>query len=228
LRKFGQGVGSLQEIKNGQALSQKDSTQRLADLRSLRLITDDPNTAAGAALTPLGSEALRRWEELGVADDSDRREVVRALAVVRAAGESDGYYGPFGERWKAMLNVASADFWLGKPFATLLATYLNFEDDTGYNPWAVLSAAGIERHPELIDRTVWKKWAADRIQNNAAQEKPQGWARGRLEEILSRVDDDRPVIGQQAFCMALELRRREREDPIRIVSGLLSWSIYIA
>lgn len=227
LRKFGQGVGSLQEIDARRPLSIKDSTQRVADLRALQLIADDPSTPSRAVLTPLGSEVLRRWTALKVADDNDQVEVVRALVVLRVAGDSGAFYGSLQDRWKTLLQTAPADFWLARPFATLLASYLNSVDGAGYNPWSVISSTGLTDHPDLLEKSAWNALASERVKNNPS-EKPSGWPRGRLEEILARADDDRPIIGHHSFCLAMELRRREREDPIRIIAGLVSWSIYVA
>lgn len=211
LRKFGQAVDSLGEIQRGVPLSVADATQRARDLRAMALVEDSPKTPSGAALTPLGATTWSRWNELAVANGRDELELVRAVVVLEAASAvSEPTYREFLTRWMELRECAAESVWLGSPWATILATYLN-EDVEGFNPWKIICRGDVQEHPELIAREAWA-----------------GWAQGRpaLERILDRIDD-RNIIGHHAFCTALELMRRQQDDPHSVVEGLVIWSMYV-
>lgn len=208
-------AANLAEVEAGGAVTHTDPTQRITDLAGTGLVERDG--VGGCTLTALGRAVLEEWRRLGVADADTGNELVRQTVLVdRGIALHPNGYGPAWTFWNELVQVHAPEDWFANPQALYMVSYLNYEDNQGYNPWTVIRAVG----GSLLATTnaQWDAWAA-------ATTTPSGWSRTCGEKLLAAVRQAATrYVGRVNFCMALEARRRAVTG-LDVAASIKTWSV---
>lgn len=195
MRDLKQVSGYLESIQAEGSLdlsSERTTDQRLIDLGSAELVSRTDRT-----LTNLGRNVLRRWRDVGIANDEEEDEIPRCLVLVQEADAlgSVQYQRVLGF-WRELRKVFVVDELLDNPRALYLLSYLN-QETAGYNPWAVVrSVAGGSVDKRVID---WHE-LAKRIPD------PTDDLEKAIDNFARRIHDySTRAAGRVSYCRAMEL-----------------------
>lgn len=208
-------AANLAELEVGGAITHTDPGQRITDLAGTGLVERDGG--GGCTPTTFGAIVLNRWRELGVDDGDTQNELIRQTVLVdEGIMQGPAVYREARQFWGELVRIHPAEDWFANTEALYMVSYLNYEDDQGYNPWVVIRAAGANL---LATTSVqWETWAA-------ATSTPVGWTKTCGEKLLAAVRQAATrYVGRVNFCMALDVRRRALEG-VDVAASISHWSV---
>jgi hypothetical protein len=206
MRDFDDVSAHLSQIKAGQALDNRDPTQRMRDLRSAGLAD---GTVENAHLTPLGEATLKSWIDYGVATDSKIDDLARILLLlISARGINAGLYRDFQAYWAELRASFPAPKLIHSWDILYLLNYLDHDID-GYAPGSAYRDMGtpfdeieydLDRFADEIGTSNAAKRGAQKVGRAIADKSPRG--RGRA-----------------TFCIAMELLAETNVTPRLILEA---------
>lgn len=185
--------------------------QALVDMVAAELVVRQQDSIA---LTDLGHDVLRKWQENDIANDDDDDELPRCLALVQGAMRLRiPKYLRMLDFWREIRHLYEVDQLFSTPEALYSLSYFN-QSANGYNPWHVIRSVSVEHlDAGTLD---WQQLKAGVAPTNTAVSNAIDNLSRRVRDYATR------ATGRINFCRAMELYVLE---PALALQAIDTWAL---
>ena len=179
------------------------------------LLVNKVGDSDGVELTEFGRSVLTKWEEVDVASDNEKHELLRCIIVMHLGlVNSIDFYCAMETFWsEIMASIPFADAIKNSEFLYLVS-YLNLEVD-GFNPWAVIRNSKLEIKNTTIDEIIGLKECYVRPPSEKTEFDEL------VNKLVKRVNrtETRPN-SRKVFCTAMQLLKLSSLDRTNLLKDM--------